>query len=257
MHHIYMPLLFALLFTHALGQGKAKHQPTHADNLKYVQDNAGWLTPAEADSLRSQFARYEKENAVWFSVRTEPTLAGKDVNFSNNQHFYSFKELHSNGTRGVTFSFYGVERKIAIAADITLQDKLTEAQRKYIVDDVMSPLLKAGSNYAVITAGVSEARRILAGIAARESAYSKFIRFLQSDVGGVIIVFLMIISSTVSGTIITKYNIGSNNNHLQNIPLIILVFLPILGAIILSYMGRRLKRNRGSSSGGSKRSSGW
>ena len=236
-----------------MGQGKAKHSLPTKD-LSFVLDNAGWLKPAEIDSLRIQFRRYEKDNGIWFNIWTEPTLAGQDVDYTNYQHYNTRKLMHMDSARGVVLSFFAKERQAAIWTGINLEDKLTEERRKNILENVMQPLLKAGKNYAAITAGVAEAQRILAGMPDTETRYDYkwFSQLWRTDIGRVILVFFVIISGTVSGMIITKYNIAGNNNHLQNIPLIVLVFLPVVGAVVLYLYGSMRKQKPERNESGTK-----
>lgn len=235
-------LFFILMCTGFPGITKAQI-PQRPSPPRLVNDFASLLSETEKSQLEQRLVAYNDSTSTQITVVIVPDLQGYDIDDFAQRIGQAWgvgqKDL-SNGLVILVKPKQGNDRGFAaISTGYGMEEVITDAVARRIVDNEMIPLFKANRYYDGINAGVSIVTDLLSG-KYKASDYGK-----KSDNrgGGILFVIIMVI---VLALALSGRNKGNNNHTIgrkNNLPLWLL--LGMLGG------GRGSGGNWGNFSGGS------
>jgi uncharacterized protein len=133
--------------------------PPAADH--WVTDTAGMISDATRATLDARLRDYEAKTGHQVVVWIAPTIGGAPLDDFAVRVFQAWRIGRKGHDDGVLMVVLAGDRKIDIEVGYGLEDRLTDARCRQIIDEVMAPALRAGKPDAALAAGVDA---ILAGI---------------------------------------------------------------------------------------------
>lgn len=128
-----------------------------------VVDDAGILSPATRDRLDDQLARHERATGEQVVVVTLASLQGysiEDFGYQLGRHWGIGQRGRDNGALLIVAP---KERKTRIEVGYGLEDRLTDAQSRIIIEQVMLPAFRRGDFDAGVLDGTAAVLRVLGG----------------------------------------------------------------------------------------------
>jgi uncharacterized protein len=177
----------------------------------YIRDDAKWLSPTAFHSLNEKLKAYERETSSQFVVAIFPKIPDGAELFDFSQRlFEKWKPGQVGKDNGGLFLIFAAERKMRIHTGKGMEGALPDARCKQIIEDRITPELRAGNREAAINAGVD------AMIAAAKGEYQGNRKTrLDGHSGGrsfpwplIIIVIFIVIKTLSSGRRSKYYNAG-------------------------------------------------
>ena len=160
----------ALLFLAAIAAVAA---PTFPELTGRVVDEAGILSSTTREDLDTMLAEHERETGEQVVVVTLKSLQGYDIadyGYQLGRH-WGIGEKGKN--TGALLIVAPNERKVRIEVGYGLEDKLTDAQSRVIIEQVILPRFRSGDFNAGVRDGTAEMLRVLGGGETTESAESE------------------------------------------------------------------------------------
>jgi uncharacterized protein len=128
-----------------------------------VVDEAGILSPATRGRLDDELARHERATGEQVVVVTLASLQGysiEDFGYQLGRHWGIGQRGRDNGALLIVAP---KERKTRIEVGYGLEDRLTDAQSRIIIEQVMLPAFRRGDFDAGVLDGTAAVLRVLGG----------------------------------------------------------------------------------------------
>jgi len=119
-----------------------------------VNDTAGMIPAEVRDRLESKLAAFEKETGAQVAVLTIDSLDGEVLEDYSLKVAQTWKLGHKGADDGVLLLVAKGDRKMRIEVGYGLEGKLTDAQCRRILDDVVRPAFRNGDFGRGIETGV-------------------------------------------------------------------------------------------------------
>jgi len=174
------PVLLGLLFGVLLASNAAG-APTFPPLTGRVVDAAGILSPSTQERLTSMLAQHERETGNQVVIVTLKSLQGyaiEDYGYQLGRYWGIGQKGHDNGALLIIAPN---EHKVRIEVGYGLEGRLTDAQSKLIIENLILPQFRRGDFNAGVTAGATTLLRVLGGDA---SALPSQAEQPQQDDGG-------------------------------------------------------------------------
>lgn len=155
-----------------------------------VVDEAGILSPATQERLTAMLAQHERQTGNQVVVVTLKSLQGypiEDYGYQLGRQWGIGQKGHDNGALLIVAPR---EHRTRIEVGYGLEGRLTDAQSKLLIENIILPEFRKGDFDAGVLAGTSTLLRVLGGDA---SALPQQDVQPQSDDGGGIAPFLVIL----------------------------------------------------------------
>lgn len=145
-------LVWGLLFADGPEPARALEVPQYQG---YVTDLAGMISPAERQRLTQLLLAFEQSDSTQIAVLTIPSLEGDTLEDFGIRTVEAWKIGQKGKDNGVLLLVSKAERKARIEVGRGLEGVLTDLLAGRIVDQVMTPLFKAGQFDEGFEAGIS------------------------------------------------------------------------------------------------------
>ncbi len=129
----------------------------------HVNDTAGMIPAGVRDRIEGKLAAFEKATGAQIAVLTVPTLNGEPIEDYSLKVAQTWKLGRKGVDDGVLFFVARDDRKMRIEVGYGLEAKLTDAQSRRILDDVVRPAFRNGDFGGGIDAGVDAITGTIAG----------------------------------------------------------------------------------------------
>jgi uncharacterized protein len=120
----------------------------------HLNDYAGMISPAAAQALEGELARFEASNSTQIVVLTIPGLQGEDLEDFSIKVAESWKIGHQGIDNGAILLVARDDRKVRIEVGRGLEGRMTDLVAGRIVRNVIIPRFRTGDFDGGITAGV-------------------------------------------------------------------------------------------------------
>ncbi|HSN25024.1 MAG TPA: TPM domain-containing protein [Kofleriaceae bacterium] len=142
-------MLAALLVVALAGSASVPAAPT-----RWLEDHAGFLSPAAANSLDGKLAAYEHATGHQVVVWIDRTIGGADLADWAARTFAAWKLGRKGLDDGVALFIFTDDRTIDIEVGYGLEDKIPDAIASRIIREVMTPRLQSGDADGAVSAGI-------------------------------------------------------------------------------------------------------
>jgi uncharacterized protein len=130
---------------------------------KRVNDFAGMLAPGGSGRLESLLAAYEDSTSTQIAVVLVENLEGYDVADYASRLFETWNIGQKGVNNGLLMLVSRDERKIRLETGYGLEERLTDAMSRRIIEQDILPLFRAGNVEGGITAGIYRITEVLSG----------------------------------------------------------------------------------------------
>jgi uncharacterized protein len=144
-------IVAAVLVTLAAARARAGALPDKP--TERVNDAAGILSAAAKSSIEAKLAAYERETSNQIVVATIPTLGGEEINDFTNRLFERWGLGQKGRDNGVLLLVAMEDRKARIEVGYGLEDRLTDALSRRILEERLFPAFREKQ----FASGISEA----------------------------------------------------------------------------------------------------
>jgi uncharacterized protein len=121
----------------------------------HVTDDGGVLDDATKTAVESELKAYETSTGHQVIVWIGRTTGGVPLETWTAETAHEWKVGRSKKDDGVVLFLFMDDRKVRIEVGYGLEGKLTDADAKRIIDDEITPRLRAGDPNAAVTGGVA------------------------------------------------------------------------------------------------------
>ena len=128
-----------------------------------VNDLAGIVPPPLRERLETKLADLERRTGAQVAVLTVDSLEGDSIEDYAVRVFQTWKLGRKEVNDGVLFVVARQERRMRIEVGYGLEDRLTDARSRQILDDIVRPHFRAGNFGAGIEAGVDAIAAVIEG----------------------------------------------------------------------------------------------
>jgi uncharacterized protein len=128
-----------------------------------VNDLAGIVPPPLRESLETKLADLERRTGAQVAVLAMDSLEGDSIEDYAVRVFQTWKLGRKGVNNGVLFVVARQERRMRIEVGYGLEDRLTDARSRQILDDIVRPHFRAGNFGAGIEAGVDAITAVIEG----------------------------------------------------------------------------------------------
>lgn len=218
-------LLLSLFSVEIYAQRKIPPKPSKQTS---VYDNAQMLSASQARRLEQKLIRYADTTSTQIVVATILSLQGENIGLYAAEWAHEWGIGQKNEDNGVFILVAKNDRKIFITTGYGVEEKLTDATTKTIIDRIITPRFKQGNFYGGLDQGTTAIFQVMDGTFKGSRKKNKDI-----PIGSIffLIVFLIILVRAI-----TKNNgrggRGDGNRGNQSMG------DSLLDVIILSNMGR-------------------
>jgi len=119
-----------------------------------VNDTAGILSPGMRESLEEKLAAFERETGAQVAVLTIDSLDGEVLEDYSHRVATTWQLGRKGVDDGVLFLIARDDRKTRLEVGYGLESRLTDAQARRILDNLVRPQFRAGSFDGGVQAGV-------------------------------------------------------------------------------------------------------
>lgn len=159
MKKIIIPLVWVLLLAIATC-GYAQEVPKLSG---YVNDYAGMLSKDEADRISRDLELYESSTSIQVFILTIQSLEGEDIEGFSIKVAEAWKAGHKGKDNGVIITLAKADRKMRIEVGRGLEGTLTDLITGRIIDQEMSPRLKADKTAEALEAAIAKIKLAVKG----------------------------------------------------------------------------------------------
>ncbi len=152
---------FALLLLLAGGAGAA--EPVFPVLTGRVVHEAGVLSPQARDQIGQMLARHEQATGEQIVVATVKSLQGFSIEEFGYRLGRSWRIGQKGRDNGAILLVAPNERKVRIEVGYGLEGRLTDAQSRIIIEQVILPAFRNGDFNTGVEAGAAAMRRVLGG----------------------------------------------------------------------------------------------
>jgi uncharacterized protein len=150
----------ALLLTTPVVRG-AKEVPFLAAR---VNDAAGIVPPPVRERIETKLRDLERQTGAQVAVLTLDSLEGDPIEDYAERVFQTWKLGRQGVNDGVLFVVARQERRMRIEVGYGLEERLTDARSRQILDDIVRPHFRAGNFGAGVEAGVDAIAAAVEGV---------------------------------------------------------------------------------------------
>jgi uncharacterized protein len=127
--------------------------PTPPAPTRWVEDRAGFLSPAARSTLDARLEGYERTTGHQVVVWIGKTLEGAPLDDWAVRTFKAWKIGRKGLDDGIAMFVFADDRAIDIEVGYGLEGKVPDAIASRIIREVMAPRLRAGDRDGAVTAG--------------------------------------------------------------------------------------------------------
>lgn len=121
----------------------------------YIRDDAKWLSPSAFQALNEKLKAFERETSSQFVVAIFPAIPdGAELFDFSQKVFEKWKPGQKDKDNGAILFVFANDRKLRIHTGFGMEGVLPDARCKQILDNEITPKLRAGNREAAINAGV-------------------------------------------------------------------------------------------------------
>ena len=121
----------------------------------YIHDEAGWLSASNFKSLDARLQAFERESSSQLLVAIFPRIPErKDLLGFSQEVFEHWNPGQAGKDNGAILFIFAADRKLRIQTGYGMEGVLPDARCKQIIDDVITPYLKAGNRNEAVTKGI-------------------------------------------------------------------------------------------------------
>jgi uncharacterized protein len=135
----------------------------------HVVDQADILSPAARGSCEKKLADFEQKTSIQIVVATVGSLGGQEIEPYATALFREWKLGQAIKNNGVLFLVAPHEHRVRIEVGFGLEETLTNATSKRILDEIVVPRLKAGDFDNGVARGVDEIIAVLTAAGSGEN----------------------------------------------------------------------------------------
>ena len=201
-----------------------------------VYDYVNLLDPGEEEALKSKLIRYSDSTSTQIVVVIISSTEGENINYLGAQWGQEWGIGQQDEDNGILIILAQDDRKIAINTGYGIEEFVTDARARRIIDRVIIPEFKAGDYYAGLDKGADALFAALNGTFTEDRDFSESSDF---PVGAILPILIFIVFLII---LISRSNKGGGNRGNRT-------GLDIWDIIILSNMGRGGYRGRSSGGG--------
>lgn len=170
---------------------------------KYVQDFADKIDDATEAKLEAKLSDLEKKTSIELAVVTVSSLRGEEPSAYATELGHRWEIGQKGKDNGIVFLWAPDERKVFIAVGYGLEDQLTDALTKVIVDNTVLPHFKKEDFNGGVTAGVDHLIATISGEKFQDSSSDTEKEFPLGTlilIFGVIIIMVVIVAALGGGS---------------------------------------------------------
>jgi uncharacterized protein len=152
--HRRLLLLVAVLLTSLGLRAEVSGTELPPPPKRWVNDDAGLLSPSTRSALDSRLEAYERETGHQVVVWAGKTIGSAPLDEFATRLFEAWKIGRQGKDDGILVIVLKDDRKIAIEVGYGLEDRVPDALASRIIREQMAPRLQAGDPDGALTAGV-------------------------------------------------------------------------------------------------------
>jgi uncharacterized protein len=137
--------------------------PIPAPPAQWVTDNANFLSPAAVQSLNARLADYERKTGRQLIVYITPTTGDTPIEDWAVRAFAKWKIGRKGLDDGLALFIMPQDRRMRIEVGYGLEPVVPDAIASRVINDVMTPKLRAGQNDQAVTAAIDSLIGVLGG----------------------------------------------------------------------------------------------
>jgi len=229
-------IFFLLAGGLARAQFQIPEKPPLAEQTS-LYDYIGLLEPAQARQLEQKLIRYSDSTSTQIVVAIIATTEGEDIQYLGAQWGHKWGIGQEKEDNGILVLLARDDRRIGINSGYGVEEFLTDALSKRIIETVIIPEFKEGDYYAGLDKGTDAIFQVLTGQFRGTGRSGSPGRFPFEAVLPFIIFIIIII------ILASRSNKGNRGNRRKP-------GLDIWDVIVLSNMGRSGSRGGGFGGGG-------
>jgi len=233
---IHALILFLLAGTGLYAQFEIPEKPAVSEQTS-LYDYIGLLEPAQARQLEQKLIRYSDSTSTQIVVAIIASTEGEDIQYLGVQWGHKWGIGQEKEDNGILVLLARDDRRIGINTGYGIEEFLTDALSKRIIETVIIPEFRNGDYYAGLDKGTDAIFQVLTGQFRGSGAGSSPGRFPFEAILPFIIFIIIIVILASRGNKGNRGNRGKRG-------------LDIWDAIILSNMGRSGSRGGGFGGGG-------
>jgi uncharacterized protein len=157
---------FSLLLLLALAAAKPAYgaeTPIPAPPTQWVTDNANFLSPGAVQSLNARLAAYERRTGRQLIVYITPTTGDAPIDDWAVRAFAKWKIGRKGLDDGLALFIMPQDRRMRIEVGYGLEPVVPDAIASRVINDVMTPRLRAGQNDQAVTAAIDSLIGVIGG----------------------------------------------------------------------------------------------
>ena len=230
-------------FTFSLSWGQFDI-PSKPSKQTAVYDYADVLGASEEKALTEKLIRYADETSTQIVLVSIASTEGEDIQFLGANWLSNWGIGQAGKDNGILILLARDDRRIGINTGYGVEDRLTDALSKRIIETIIIPEFKSGNYYSGLNAGTDAIFEVLTGAFTEE----RELRGSKKEVFGslLFLIVLIVILISVFGR---KGGKGGSSGGMRGPDL--------MDVLILSSLGRRGGGFGGGSIGGSFGSGGF
>ncbi|MXV37208.1 TPM domain-containing protein [Flavobacteriaceae bacterium Ap0902] len=162
-------LVLLFLCNHARAQYNIPPRPKSDQSLVFDYTDHAILTPSETQALNQKLITYENKTSTQIGVIIVQSLQGEDPNFLAAQWAHKWGFGQEDKDNGLVILMSAEDRKIAIQNGFGLEEFMTDARSRQIIDNVIIPFFKQKNYYKGLDEGVDAIFSVLDGTFVEDS----------------------------------------------------------------------------------------
>jgi len=179
---------------------------------QWVTDTAGFLSERTVQVLNDDLRSFENSSGYQVLVYIGRTTDGYPIEDFAVKTFQSWKPGRKGLDDGLVLFIMAEDRKIRVEVGYGLEDKVPDALAGRIINDVLTPRIRAGDNDGAVLEAVQELKRAISPATVSEPAPEPIRGRRSSPINTVlviigIIVFLIILITNPSFALWLLFNI--------------------------------------------------
>jgi uncharacterized protein len=231
--------LLATLMLSIFAVNAQRKIPDKPRTARPVFDQGNMLNQNEEASLNQKLANYADTTSTQIVIATIPSLQGEDIAQYATKWAHDWKVGQSKKDNGLLILISKKDRQIWITTGYGLEEFLTDARSKTIIEDVIKPEFKKEKYYAGLDKGTNLIFQVLAG------QFDGVKQARQSQGFPISTIFIIGFFIIIVIVVIRRKNKGNGRGHGNNRGSSGMLF----DAIILSSLGRGMVGGGGSGGG--------
>jgi uncharacterized protein len=157
------PSLLLLLALAASRPAYGVETPIPASPTQWVTDNAKFLSPTTVQSLNARLADYERRTGHQLIVYITPTTGDTPIEDWAVRAFAKWKIGRKGLDDGLALFIMPQDRRMRIEVGYGLEPIVPDAIASRVINDVMTPRLRAGQNDQAVTAAIDSLIGVIGG----------------------------------------------------------------------------------------------